>query len=381
MIDNNFSGVATYVVKVASRCNLNCSYCYMYNMGDDTFMNQPKKMSSSTVENFALKLKEHINEFSLKEIIIAFHGGEPMLWGIENIIDAKNKINNVVKGKARLSFAIQTNGVLLDDDNTKLLTQNGIYIGVSIDGVKEVHDKYRVDHKGRGSFDKIISNFDFIRKYQKKLSLITVLSLDIDPIEYYEFLLSQNVHNINLILLEANYDKLPSGYSSIEDLDNVYYGKWLAKLFDFWVEKIGEKRIEIDLFELILGLLMGRDVGNQGFGRKHNDVITIETDGAIETVDILRITESGITRNDLNINKHSIKDILQEDIFNGYYFAHKNICATCSDCDFKNICGGGMYVHRYKTESGFDNPSVYCKDIQYIINHINDYLVELSNTK
>jgi uncharacterized protein len=372
-----FQGVATYVVKVASRCNLNCSYCYMYNMGDDTFMNQPKKMKMSTVEELSHRLNEHVKTYGLPVLIIAFHGGEPLLWGVDNIVAAKNKIMSIVQD-VEIVFSLQTNGLLLDDLNTKTLIENGIQIGISLDGIKEVHDKYRVDHKGRGSFDDIVEKFQYVRKYQHQVSIITVLSLELDPEAYIQFLLDHEIDGLNLILLEANYDKLPPGYNSVEDLSQVLYGKWLARLFDAWVKGIDKKRIKVDIFDLILGLLMGERVGNQFFGQGVNDVITIETNGAIETVDILRITENGITRNDLNVGSNSIADLINEEIFSGYYFAHHNLCNECKSCSFKDICGGGMFVHRYKSSNGFDNPSVYCQDIKYIVSYINDYLNQLA---
>lgn len=374
-----FQGVATYVVKVASRCNLNCSYCYMYNMGDDTFLNQPKKMKMSTVEELSHRLNEHAEKYNLRLLIIAFHGGEPLLLGVDNIVAAKNKIESLVKN-TEIIFSIQSNGILLDDLTTKTLVKNSIHIGISLDGVKNVHDKYRVDHRGKGSFDKIIDNFKYVKKYQNRVSIITVLSLELDPEEYIQFLLDHDIDGLNLILLEANYEKLPPGYNCLEDRDQVLYGKWLVKLFDAWVKGIEKRRIKIDIFDLILGLLMGENVGNQFFGKGINDVVTIETNGAIETVDILRITENGITRNDLNVSSNSIEELINENIFSEYYFAHHNLCNECQSCSYKEICGGGMYVHRYNPQNGFGNPSVYCQDIKHIVSYINNYLIQLAKS-
>jgi uncharacterized protein len=71
------------VVKVASRCNLNCTYCYMYNMGDDSYKSQPKFMTQTIVEAMLLRVKNHCIDNDLKEFLIIFHGGEPLLIGLD----------------------------------------------------------------------------------------------------------------------------------------------------------------------------------------------------------------------------------------------------------------------------------------------------------
>lgn len=377
----DFEGVSTYILKIASKCNLNCSYCYMYNMGDDTHLQQPKFINLSTVEIFAEKLNYHLTKYAINQAYIALHGGEPLLLGVDKIITVKNRIREKVDNKIDIIFSIQTNGVLLDEKSISQFVQNDIYIGISMDGLKDTHDKYRIDFKGRGSFDKIVSKFNWIKSYQGDISIITVINLDINPIDYYQFLLDNDVTNINVILLEANYDKLPKGYSKIDDRQDALYGKWLAKLFDVWINNIEIKRIEINIFEIILGLLTGKNTGDQMFGRGLNRVMTIESNGAIETVDMLRITENGFTRNNLSVFNSQLEDIMQEENFRHYYFGHHNLCKTCNICDFKDICGGGLNIHRYSSENGFDNPSIYCYDLQYIITHINDYLINLTQIK
>lgn len=244
----DFEGVSTYILKIASKCNLNCSYCYMYNMGDDTHLQQPKFINLSTVEIFAEKLNYHLTKYAINQAYIALHGGEPLLLGVDKIITVKNRIREKVDNKIDIIFSIQTNGVLLDEKSISQFVQNDIYIGISMDGLKDTHDKYRIDFKGRGSFDKIVSKFNWIKSYQGDISIITVINLDINPIDYYQFLLDNDVTNINVILLEANYDKLPKGYSKIDDRQDALYGKWLAKLFDVWINNIEIKRIEINIF-------------------------------------------------------------------------------------------------------------------------------------
>ena len=96
------------VVKVASRCNLNCTYCYMYNMGDDSYKLQPKFMSDLVVESIFLRIKNHSIINNLERFLIVFHGGEPLLTGIdfyENFVnDALFIRKSIILLKIRLPF-------------------------------------------------------------------------------------------------------------------------------------------------------------------------------------------------------------------------------------------------------------------------------------
>src|SRR5690554_676615 len=370
-----FEGVNVYVVKVASRCNLNCSYCYMYNMGDQTYLKQPKFITLDIISEFSSKLKNHILKYKLKSVDISFHGGEPLLWGSDNIIKAKNIIENIIKNDVDvLTFAIQTNGVLLTETMIKKFKDEKISIGVSLDGLKDNHDKYRVDHKGEGSFETVIKNFPLLRKYQEELAIISVVNLEISPIEYLLFLKEHNVTSLNLILPDSTHDKLPEGYSSLADTSSRKYGKWLATFFDSWISGFETNPIRINLLETIIGLLSGRNFKHPMFGDGYNKVAVLESDGALEVADYLRVTESGYTRNRLTIGSNEIDELTNDESFITHYFAKKNLCNTCKSCELEKICKGGDTQQRYKSTNGFDNPSMFCKDIKFIINHINNYL-------
>ena len=87
----NFS---SFVLKVASRCNLNCDYCYMYQHADQTWRNKPKCLSEHHQELFAKRLNEYVTAKNLQHVLIIYHGGEPLLFGAENIIRFTGLIRN-----------------------------------------------------------------------------------------------------------------------------------------------------------------------------------------------------------------------------------------------------------------------------------------------
>ena len=98
-------------------------------------------------------------------------------------------------------------------------------------------------------------------------------------------------------------------------------------------------------------------------------------------MDSLRACFEGITRNEINIHSNDLEDLFENDTFQVYYRAHDNVCEQCLNCPVYDICGGGFLGHRYSNEKGFDNPTMYCKDMVRLISFIqNDILESLPKT-
>ena len=357
-----------FVFKIASRCNLNCSYCYMYNMGDNTYLKQPKVMSIDTVHAFARALKRHCQNNAIRRVDIAFHGGEPLLAGKDLIRETVKIINETVVD-VEVKYVIQTNGTLLDDDWMDLFNELDIQVGISIDGPKKFHDMYRVYHNNKGSFDEVVKGVN-VRNNKSIGGLISVVNIKIPPKDLFDFYLSLNARSVNLLLPDCHYDNLPDGMAKLRDKREAKYGDWLIELYDIWVSYEKKGRPKIPYFENIIGMILGLEKGDELIGKRKNKALTIETDGAIEVVDPLRICENGFTRNELNVHKNEISDIEELPIYQMYYNSHERLCAKCNACPIQTICGGGYLGHRYSRSNGFDNASIYCNDIMKMVSHI-----------
>jgi uncharacterized protein len=97
-----------FIIKVASRCNLNCDYCYEYNLGDDSWRRQPRFMSLATAEQAARRIREHAERHHLGGVSILFHGGEPLLAGPRRLRELVSTFRAALKPAVRVSFGIQT---------------------------------------------------------------------------------------------------------------------------------------------------------------------------------------------------------------------------------------------------------------------------------
>ncbi|MBL7729062.1 MAG: radical SAM protein [Dinghuibacter sp.] len=366
--------ITCYVLKVASRCNLNCSYCYMYNLGDKTYMNQPKFMSLETITALAERLETYNREAGIERMQIVFHGGEPLLLGR----DYYNDCLRIFKEKAptaEITFIVQTNGVTLDQEWYDWMKANQVKVGVSIDGPERFHDAYRKFHNGRGSYREVADAVK-LGAHNGLVGILSVLNINIPAQEYYSEMKALGIQSLNLLFPDGHHDRLPDGFNKTRMHEEGYtpYADWLIELFRIW--KQDKDRLIIKLFENLFEILLGEeDIGNQAFGLNNNGVAVIETNGAIEVADSMRACYEGITRNEFNVHTHDIMNVFNDRLFDVYYHAHQMVSEQCLNCPVYDFCGGGFLGNRYSNEKGFDNPTIYCKDIVKLVSFIqNDFI-------
>ncbi|MGH3849494.1 MAG: radical SAM protein [Pseudonocardiaceae bacterium] len=146
-----------FVLKIHSRCNLACDYCYMYEMADKTWRLQPRRMPRAIVEQTATRIAEHIHAHGLTRITLSLHGGEPLLAGPDLIAHAVTSVRDATDPRARVEVSLQTNGVGLDTGYLRLFDDLDIRVGVSVDGDAAAHDRHRRYQNGRGSHSAVMA--------------------------------------------------------------------------------------------------------------------------------------------------------------------------------------------------------------------------------
>lgn len=360
------------IVKVASRCNLNCSYCYMYNMGDRTFVRQPRLMSSDTIDALVAEIASHCRAHELPTFTIGFHGGEPLLAPPKFYENFVARTREALGTGTMPRFSMQTNGTLLTPAWCDLLRTLEIQVGISIDGPPANHDAQRVDHKGRGSYSRVRRGWDIAVAHGLRPSLLCVLDPEIDPDEMYEQLRDLAPRAVDFLLPQATHDDPPPGHTAGRDA--APYAAWLITMFDLWARD-GLDVFRVRLFEQIVACVLGTGGGMAAMGRGLTGVVVIETDGGIEPNDLLRACRPGITRTPLNVHGNRLDEAFGEDMIDTDYYSQRNLCGTCERCEIRDICGGGYLPHRYSASNGFDNPSVYCLDLWRLIAHIQAWTV------
>ncbi|MEO3854242.1 FxsB family cyclophane-forming radical SAM/SPASM peptide maturase [Acrocarpospora sp. B8E8] len=361
-----------FLLKVHSRCNLACDYCYVYTLADQSWRSQPMIMDPALITVAAHRIAQHADDHDLTSVRVILHGGEPLLAGhgyLANIVDT---IRKEVGGGLRVDAAIQTNAVLLDAAALRSFSALDVRVGVSLDGSPRGNNRNRRFADGRGSYDavaralRLLGSEPFRHLYS---GLLCTVDLANSPIETYEALIEFEPPAIDFLVPHATWDSPPP----TRDPDATPYADWLITIFDHWYGSRGETVIR--LFEEIINVLLGRSSATEVIGLTPSSLVVIETDGTIEQTDSLKVVQQGAAATGLNIVDHSFDAALRHPGIVARQLGWDALSDTCQACRFGRVCGGGLYAHRYRTGSGFRNPSVYCDDLYRLIEHIRARLV------
>ena len=360
----------SFIFKIASRCNINCSYCFVYNKADQKWKDQPSLMAPETAKAAATNIRRHCEAFKKSDAEIIFHGGEPLLGGVRHLEKLVREVRSAfAESDIHVRLGMQTNGLLLSPDIIRFLAKESIQIGISIDGPPHLNDKWRVDHRGEGTgarlharlIDLVTSEFKHILS-----GFLIVVDLDSDPSEILDYVAQFSPRGIDFLLPYDNHDIYPRGKISFSDHS---YGRWLTRAFDYWYERYPEIRLKE--FDGILRMLFGGSSGVESIGLGAVDLIVVETNGDIEAVDSLKAAFNGATSLGLNIFKNEFVEAAKNIAVRQRHLGAEALCGACQDCSIVTICGGGYLPNRYSATKGFNNPSVYCHDLAHLISHID----------
>jgi uncharacterized protein len=357
-----------FVIKIHSRCDLACDYCYMYEMADQSWRGRPRRMSGEIAERTAMRIGEHARAHRLASIGVVLHGGEPLLAGRDLITNLVTGVRMAAGTGVAVDTSVQTNGIGLDEAYLRLFDQLGVKIGVSLDGGARAHDRHRRFPSGRGSYAAVSAALRRLVDggYQHLFSgLLCTIELRNDPVETYESLAAFGPPRIDFLLPHGTWESPPPG--RIPGEFDTPYADWLIAIFDEWYTV---PLTRVRLFEDIMHLILGGTSSTEAIGLAPSRVVVIETDGAIEQADMLKVAYPGAPETGLHVDRDPFDAALLTPGVAARQLGELALAEECRACRIRRICGGGLYTHRYRADTGFANPSVYCPDLMSLINHI-----------
>ena len=357
-----------FIVKVHSRCDLSCDYCYMYEMADQSWRSQPRSMSPGTAELTARRIGEHAAAHRLPDITLIVHGGEPLLAGRDLIDRLVTATRRSAGPDTAVTALVQTNGVGLSDAYLKFFDELGVMVGVSLDGDADAQDRHRRFASGRGSYAPVAAALRRLQRFPHLYSgLLCTIDLRSDPVRTYQALTDFAPPKIDFMLPHGTWATPPPGRDP--DPARTPYADWLIEVFDHWYSK---PLTRVRLFEEIMQLLLGGSSDSETVGLAPARMVVIETDGTVEQVDTLKAAFAGATATGPHVASDPLDAALLLPQIAARQIGARALSAQCRVCSIHAVCGGGMYSHRYREGTGFANPSVYCPDLMALINHIRD---------
>ncbi|SDY98284.1 uncharacterized protein SAMN04515617_1417 [Collimonas sp. OK242] len=341
------------ILKVVQRCNLNCTYCYVYNRGDDSWKTRAPVVLDSVIEKTAQRIVEHSQKYGLNKFVVELHGGEPLLLGkkkMQSLIDRLREICAPVY----LRIILQTNGLLLDEEWLKLFDRNDISFGISLDGPPEIADKFRIFRNGTGSTQNLLDKINKLRTagpdFDRLLGgVLCVVNPESNGAEIVRWFVANGFDAFEFLLPDGNYINYPQGWNGAGP-----YRRFLLEAFEEWYAMDGDAP-QIRLFEMMLMGFMGVKSSLDALGGDLRKLCVIESDGTIGVSDVVRMCRGDYANDKLNIFDHPL------DLHASVYKLEEiqQPAEQCQKCEYLQSCGGGYLPHRFDGNT-FNRPSIYC---------------------
>lgn len=363
------------IIKTIERCNINCTYCYVFNMQDDSYLRHPAYISQQTIGDIIKFLQKGSTDLGLKHITFIFIGGEPLMQKKKDFISMCSLFNSELGKLVKVCFSVQTNGMLIDEEWISIFNNFRVGVGISLDGNKIQNDRYRVDHKNRGTYDRVASKISLMKlHYSGTISLLSVVNPENSAKEIYQhFSQYLGVKKFDFLLPDYNYENKPINFSALD------YGQFLCDLFDVWIEDLASGvsiRLIGSLFNSIFfnqGSLCG-----QGPARPHDlPLISISSNGELAPMDELRNTDPTlILDSNTTIVSIDLKNFIEKPIFTLLDHAQMEQPSACQQCCWRAVCNAGALPNRYSHAKKFDNPSIYCDGLKLYYSHVSACLLK-----
>ena len=291
-----------------SICNLDCDYCYY--LSKETLPGGPAvgRMSEEVLEKY---IQQYIAGTTGSEVVFTWQGGEPTLLGL----DFYRKVVALQKQYAKpfqvVQNDLQTNGTLLDDEWCAFLKENRFLVGLSIDGPREIHDKYRVTKGRKPTFDKVFAATKLLRRHAIPFNTLTCVNRfnARKPLDVYRFLRNEvgstymqfipiveyksfervapQRWDVSKLPMDGTAAARPGNPDSIVtdwSVDPDDWGYFLSKVFDLWVSRdIG--KVMVNHFETLVAQHLGLPSQMCVYRENCGTGIALENDGSVYSCD------------------------------------------------------------------------------------------------
>ncbi len=286
------------LVKLASRCNINCTYCYWFR--DAEVYKKPAVLTQDAEDALCDALEEHIVNYELDQFSIVFHGGEPLLFP-SAVSPRCRKSSLVVAGAYRLRD--QPRRVQQRHSDRRRMggyfKKYGVDVTVSIDGPADIHEKYRVGMKGEATHKDTLDGIATLRAGDMKTGIIVVCN----PASRPGRILSYVVDELGV----THFDVLPPDATHADNPPPIH--DYFIKLFDASFDRYAAKGVRISTLDAIVQGLLGSVSAADTIGLGPIDTVTLMTDGTLEPLDVLRITGDGSTKSDASVFANALQDV------------------------------------------------------------------------
>jgi uncharacterized protein len=343
-----------------SDCNVDCTYCF-YKCRAPEIGRGRQRMNGEVLGKL---VKDYLGlRFPLSGF--AWQGGEPTLMGLDFYRQAVGLQKQYGVPGQEVGNSLQTNGILLDDEWCRFLHESKFLVGISIDGPKELHDRYRLDPGGRGTFDRVVTALERCRVHEVEFNTLTLVNnLTADhPDEIFDFLIDLGVRYLQFIPCVKTDPQ--TGQVAEFSVSPEQYGEFLRRVFDRWVA-YGPDKLSIRDFDSLLSYCIEGRHSICTFERQCSQYIVIEHTGDVFPCDFFVDPTWRLG----NILDTPIEKLATCPAKRAFARRKQSLCNKCLVCRHLALCRGGCMKDRSPFEKdGCGRESYFCESYRQFFDH------------
>ena len=370
-------------------CNLDCTYCFFLSK-ESLYPGSPFRMADEVLEAYVEQL---LGAHQTPEVTVAWQGGEPTLMGLDFFRRAVDLVNKHRRPGQVIEHTIQTNGTLIDDDWAAFFSEHGFLVGLSVDGPKDIHDAFRVNKAGRGSFDDVMRGHDVLRRHNVEINILcTVHSANQERAEeVYRFFrddLGARFLQFIPIVERVSAEELPLanlGWGERRSDDRPLYtqsgslvtersvtaaafGRFYVDIFEEWVRRdVGQ--VYVQMFDATLGSHVGQ-YSLCILAPTCGNALALEHTGDLYSCD--HYVEPGFLLG--NIKTERMLDLVASPRQRKFgQDKQDSLPAYCRSCEFRSSCNGGCPRERFiETPDGEPGLNYLCAGYKDFFGHVHE---------
>ena len=370
-------------------CNLDCKYCFFLSK-EMLYPGSRFQMAKDLLEMY---LNQLLESHRATEVDVAWQGGEPTLMGLDFFKRSVELVKKLRRPGQKIQYAIQTNGTLLGDEWCAFFKQNNFLVGLSVDGPKDLHDVYRVNKGGSGSFDQVMRGLNYLKKHKVDFNVLCTVHAGNQhhPLRIYRFFrdeigaqfiqfipIIERVSASMLPIANIGWSARPGGdrplYTNAGNLvtersvNAQAYGKFLIAIFDEWV-KTDVGKIYVQHFDSALANWVGVPGAVCVFSETCGQAVALEHNGDLYSCD--HFVEP--THKLGNIREtHLIQLLASPQQIKFGQDKKTTLPRYCRECEVRFACHGECPKNRFiTTPDGEDGLNYLCAGYKAFFNHID----------
>lgn len=374
-----------------SLCNLDCHYCYYLDKAEIYGGHEPK-MSLEMLETC---VREYIAANDVPEVTFNWHGGEPLVMGPDFYRKALELQRKYAGGKV-IHNTLQTNGTLIDAEWASFLADNDFLVGISIDGPRDIHDKYRKDKGGAPTFDKVMRGLERLYRAGVQYNTMTTINKASEGrgLEVYNFMKSVGSRYMQFmpVVEHVKYPLNAAGKPnkgarpfivdpSVEgaqispwSVSSLAFGKFLCEIFDRWVcNDVGQ--YFVNQFDATLAGMCGAQPGTCVYAETCGGNSIIEHNGDVYSCDHFVYPKYKLG----NICEKGIREMMESSEQVKFGIGKRNeLPYKCRKCRYLYACNGECPKHRFnRTEAGETGLNALCDGYYMFYSHVEPYMQKM----